>query len=64
MSQSKIPTREYGRTFRSSEFNKSEINHLFIGGWEFFDLDVFTGRKSTVEVQPRKPKQSKNEKVS
>lgn len=60
MSQIQIPKREYGRNFRLSEFNRSEHNHLFIGGWENFDLDVFCCRKSSVEKESRKPKQKRN----
>ena len=42
--------------------HRSDHNHLFIGGWENFDLDVFC-RRNKKEVKPRK-KKIEDEKVS
>jgi len=64
MNTRQVPQREYAKTIRISEYNRTETNNLFIGGWESFDLDVFCGRKSKIEVETRKPKQLQDEKVS
>jgi len=64
MKTRQIPQREYAQTIRSGEYNRKSNNCQITGIREDFDMDLFCGRKSKVEVQPRKPKTLKDETVS